>query len=44
MALTRWSAKRFSASSPFSAVARIGLPITPVRENSAWSIGNTKYW
>ena len=44
IALTRWSAKRVSASSPFSGVARIGFPITPVRENSAWSIGNTKYW
>ncbi len=44
MAATRWSAKRSNASSPFSAVAVIGLPITPVRENSLWSIGNTKYW
>ena len=44
IARTRWPAKRVSASSPFSAVARIGLPITPVRENSAWSIGNEKYW
>ena len=44
IARTRWSEKRCSASSPFSAVARIGLPITPVRENSPWSIGNEKYW
>ena len=32
------------ASSPFSAVAVIGLPMTPVRENSPWSMGKTKYW
>ena len=44
IARTRWPEKRCSASSPFSGVAVIGLPITPVRENSPWSIGNEKYW
>ena len=44
IARARWFEKRSSASSPFSGVAVIGLPITPVRENSPWSIGNEKYW
>src|SRR4029077_10933622 len=44
IACTRWRANRFKASSPFCAVARNGLPITPVSVNSPWSIGKLKYW
>ena len=43
-AAARCSAYRSYVRSPFSAVARIGFPITPLGVKSSWSVGNMKYW